>query len=510
MADKIDSNDVELRFAVEPEDGTIDANTVWHPLEPNSFGSFGPTITRVARQPITKGRRRKKGTPTGIDVVAEDLEFDLTPNSLERFLSPILFTDPDEKATTKPLYGTAITITGVTAADDTYAAASGLSVFLANDLIEAKNFSETANNGLKTVVSSNATGVVVAEALADETPSDNASLTVVGHKFGAGTVGVEAGSGYPKLIRNSGTKSFIDLGLTPGSWIYVGGDTTGSRFAVGNNNGFKRVKSVTATEIEIDKSVASMGPDDGSGKTIEIYLATEWMDKGVPSRKLTQFERQVGSDNDGVMSEYVTRALPEDFEISIPLEDKVVFTVGFIGSQYDARSGAEGLKDGERPTLNSAEETAFNTTNNVPLYSMYIIEDGNTSPTPLFGYVTEMTLTIGNNLDPNKAIGVYGAFDLTAGILEVGASITAYFTTIEAVKIMKTNPDITLHTALVADNCGYLFDLPLVGTSSDNGLDIELNRPITLALTSEAYENSAGYTMGIFKFPYLPDVAAGN
>ena len=94
---------------------------------------------------------------------AGGLKQDLTQSGLTRLLQGFMFADLREKTSTIPMNGAAIALTGVTAADDTYAAASGLGGYLAGDLVLGSGFDQAGNNGLKLVASSTAGTVVVGD-----------------------------------------------------------------------------------------------------------------------------------------------------------------------------------------------------------------------------------------------------------------------------------------------------------------------------------------------------------
>ena len=50
------SNNVSLSVAVEETLAVLPTTPVWELMEPNSIGNFGPTITKVARDPISRNR----------------------------------------------------------------------------------------------------------------------------------------------------------------------------------------------------------------------------------------------------------------------------------------------------------------------------------------------------------------------------------------------------------------------------------------------------------------------
>jgi hypothetical protein len=137
---------------------------------------------------------------------------------------------------------------------------------------------------------------------------------------------------------------------------------------------------------------------------------------------------------------------------------------------------------------------------------MSVIDPASSNPSALFGYVSEANVSINNSVTPNKAVGILGAFDTTAGNFEVAGSITAYFTTVSAVKAVRANSDISLSVIGAARNSGFVFDIPLLGLGGGR-LNVEKDAPITVPLETSGAENANGYTMLYETFAYLPNLA---
>ncbi|WNO48981.1 hypothetical protein [Achromobacter phage emuu_LB7] len=139
------------------------------------------------------------------------------------------------------------------------------------------------------------------------------------------------------------------------------------------------------------------------------------------------------------------------------------------------------------------------------------VHTGTTAPTPLFGFLLESTLNINNNLSGNKALGVVGNFDITAGTFEVSISATAYFSDVEAIRAVQENADITLDYLLMKGNTAVVFDMPMLSLG-DGRPNVELDQPITLPLTGDAASGKKlgaafDYTLGICFFTKLPALA---
>jgi hypothetical protein len=133
------------------------------------------------------------------------------------------------------------------------------------------------------------------------------------------------------------------------------------------------------------------------------------------------------------------------------------------------------------------------------------------NPTPLFAFANEMKLMVNNNVSPDKALGVLGAFDASAGTFEVGGSITAYFADIAAVQAVRNNSDITLDIHMVKANAGISIDFPLI-TLGDGRLDVVQDESIKIPLETEAatgakIDTNLNHTLMMVFFDYLPTLA---
>lgn len=509
MANKIDSNVTGLRYAEETTViGTLPGSAVWYPLEPNGYNDFGGQISTVARNPINPSRQRKKGVTTDLDA-SGGFGQDLTQNNLTRLLQGFFFADRREKPTTLPLNSSQVVISGVDGTTEDYEAAAGLDVFSAGDLVLASGFTQSGNNGLKTVSAASATALTVDQDIVTETPTASAYLQQVGFEFGSAEVDMDAsGQTFPRLVRASGTKDFTDFGLVAGEWVFIGGDGATEAFATAANNGFARVRAVDAEYIEFDKSGSTLVDETGTGLTVRIFFGHVIKNENTSNlikRRSYQIERTLGEDDDGTMSEYLVGAVPNELSLQIRQADKVTADLSFVATNNEQRDGDTGVKSGTRPSL--VEAPAFNTSSDFSRIKMHLVQtDGTTNPTALFAFLTELTLTINNNVTPNKAVAVLGAFDVTAGQFTVAGSVTAYFANIAAVQAVRNNSDVTLDFALVKDNAGMVFDVPLIALG-EGRLNVEQDQPITLPLSIDGAEGSNNHTLLFNEFPYLPDLA---
>lgn len=502
---KIDSNITGLAFAEEECLKQLQEPTTWHGLEPNSYSDFGGELSTVARSPIDPSRQNKKGAVTDLDA-SGGFNIDFTKSNLTRLLQGFFFADAREMPSTQPLNGTQVSLSSVDSAGKKYIATAGLNIFKTGQLVYATGFANSANNGLKTVVSAGATSLEVAEPLVNEVTTQNAKLEAVGMSFEAGDLNLAVVSGLPSII--SATVDFTKVpSLIAGAWVFIGGDGANSYFS--KNKGYARIKAVTQSALTFDDTTFTASDESGAGKSIQLFIGTTVRNEKLPElikRRSYNIERQLGMGANSTQAEYLEGAVANEFTLNIPQADKLNADLSFIACDNTHRSGDVGdeIKIGKR--IPAMGEDAYNTSSDIYRIKMSINSSVTSSPSDLFGYVSDGKITINNNVTPTKAIGTLGAFDTTAGNFEVGGSLTAYFTTIEAVRAVRQNADVGLSVIGASKNAGFVFDIPLLGLGGGR-LNVEKDSPITVPLEPSGAENENGYTLHHQSFSYLPNSA---
>lgn len=384
-----------------------------------------------------------------------------------------------------------------TAATATLTAGTSLT-FVPNDIVLIDGFGIAANNGIKTLSAVSGGVLTVTETCADEaSPPAAARVRTIGRRFPLADISIVMNGNLPRLTTAAG--NFTTFGFIPGEWVYIDGLTS--------NVGFARITTIAAGFIEFDKTDWAPVVEAGAGKTVTLYYGTVIRNESDPAlikRTSYQLERTLGTDETGVMSEYLIGAVANELTLNVAQADKATVDLTFVAIDNEQRNGTEGVKAGTRPTLRV--EDAFNTSSDFSRIKVASVDPLNPNPLPLFAFATDLTLTVNNSVTPNKAIGVLGGFDTSAGTFEVGGSITAYFSSIEAVKAVRNNADITIDFILVKNNAGLVFDVPLL-TLGNGRLTVEQDQAITLPLDTAAAESKFGNTLTVQVFPYLPNSA---
>lgn len=506
---KIDSNITGLAYAEELTPGVLPGSPVWNPLEPNSYSDFGAEVTTIARNPINPSRQRKKGVVTDLNA-AGGFATDLTQINMQDMLQGFFFADLRNKVE----FGGTGEVTNVDGTGEDFEAASGLDAFAVGALVFAAGFTNAVNNGLHRVTVAAAASLTVDSNLVDEAaPPAAATLVEVGAQGVAGDIDVDDTGSLPAIT--STTLDFTTLGLIPGEWIFIGGDLAAEAFATAVNNGFKRIRSIAANRVEFDKSTETMVTEASTTETIRLFFGRVLKNElGALIKKRTyQLERQLGAPDDAlpaeIQAEYLTGSVPGEATFNIPTADKMTIDLSFLAEDNETIDGPTSLKTGARPAL--VEADAFNTSSDFSLIKMAEVIAGDAAPTALFAFVTDLTISINNNVTANKAIGVLGNCGVSVGTFQVGGSLTAYFSNIDAVNAVRQNKDITLDMHIVKANAGITLDLPLIALG-DGRPSVEQDQAITLPLNMDAataakIDPTLDYTAMMIFWDYLPTAA---
>lgn len=520
----------------------------FYPVEPNSFTDFGGDLKTVSREPINATRQRVKGTVTDLDVVAGWQE-DFTQDNLARLIQGFL----QASARCKPSNLKLSSATGVpsaqvsaVAAGQNFHRAAGSFItdgFKVGHIIKSRGFGNAPNNFVWVASAVSATDITVTptdsiqlvspggvasvatSALVDEIASNNGIIEAVGFQLPSGSttlVGVNA-LNTPQLQLVSTTLDFTTFGFVPGEYIYIG-DVTGNA-AAGHNflsdgtntppvRGYARIAKITITTLYLDVTVldnfsTATGTAPLTGTLPNIYFGTVIQNEGDPTlivRRTYTLLRTLDHDiNSQPIYEYVTGAVPNQLTLNIATNNKIVSDLTFVACDTHQTSDAPvGATFGT--VLN---QPPYNTSQDVFVQLLYVNDPTQPEQVPLFGYATDQKLTIANNIKPNKAIGVVGAFEVTTGMLDVSGTTTCYFDDPGAIKAIRNNGDVGLLNIFAKKLQGFLFDVPEV-TLGGGKLKVVKDTPIMADITQTAAAGINNTTLLYNKFEYLPASAMAD
>ena len=509
------TNEVSLAYTIETALGT--PGTTWFQLEPNDISSFGATITKTARNPISTQRDRRKGVVTDLDSAVE-FETDLTAAAFQDFAEGFVFStainaDLDFTPTAAETVGDTYTVPSLSAAQ---AAKLGFTTGETATLIFARGFANAGNNGLKqldTDASSTDTSLAVAENLVAEASAPaNAKIELAGLRFLDGTTDVTITYSAPQLtITSTAALDLTTIGVTAGQVIHIGGTTdagvvqNAAQNSVANDFfGYGRVVSVTATTIVLDKL------DDALKFTTPTIPATFDILFG-------KFLRNVAVDS----SEYLERSFtveavfpdlasvgtPEyqyargnfvnTVGINLPLTDKATMTFAMIGTDTDNPTTVR--QTGADSAINPIGTAAFGTTSDVArLRIQETDEDG------LGTCFKSLTMNINNNVSPEKVIGTLGGKFINTGDFEIDVETQLIFENGDIIDAIRANDTLTMDWVVNNEDGAIAFDIPSM-TLDGGGRDFPENETVLINTTAQAFrDETLGYSLGISIIPKVP------
>jgi hypothetical protein len=524
------TNNTATAVAKEESRGVLPGSPVWKTLEPNDLTDVGAELTTTPRSPISKLRQRRKGVVTDLDSAfgyAADMTVDVMVDFLEGFLYATS-TNNDLTFRAAPATTSGYTIPAATAAQ---AAKLQFTAAGPSSLVYAVGYALTVNNGLKILTADVAgAGVLITVAgNAAETPPTNSEVSVAGIRAEAGDLALAVSAGIGTLTSGNGASvtpiDFTTLGLTVGQSIHIGGLLDANRFGAtvgaGSNDSYgrARIRTIAAGTLTLDKLdstlLASDGTDTGSaGTEVRVDLLFGRFIRNVPVdddeylEQYFQFELELPNlyetdpptpvaEPDGYI--YAIANLANELVWELPGQDKSTLTVGFIGTDTeDPVDGASRKTNADSP-ISPLFTGAFSTSTDIARLRLAETDD-----TGLSTDFREMTVTLNNNVSPEKVLGVLGARFLNNGNFEVDIDAVVLFTNPEVPAAIRNNTTVTLDWLMKNDDGAIFTDIPSLIMGSD-GYEFPVNESVRLALSCQAFVDSFfGTSMSISLFPVYP------
>lgn len=513
------TNNTSLAAAVETTLGQVPAAGTWFLLEPNDITTLGAQITTVARSPISKNRQRRHGTVTDLDSSVE-FEHDLTLSVVETFIEAFIFAEAVNADTV--FRGVAAVSGGYTIPAATAAQAAKFQFTSGGpiSLVYARGYVNAANNGLRALTSdlaSSGTTLPITGSAA-ETPPTNAVVEMAGIRATAGDLAINVtGTGAVLSSGNNSVTNDIDfttLGLTVGQIIHIGGMTNANRFFGAGpvaSYGYARVTSIAAAALGLDKLsstlVDSDGTDDGSGgNLVPVDLLFGRYIRNVAVDHADYLERsftiEAAWDNlqnpgPGAEYSYAVGNLCNEMAITLPLTDKATISFGYIGT--DTQNPTTSRATNASTPIEPRKVGAFNTSADIlRLRVTELDEDGLTTD------FKEATLTLRNNVSPEKVLGTLGARYMNTGNFEVDLEGQILFTDGDVVDAIRANTEVTMDFILKNADGAIAVDIPAM-TLGDGSAELPVNESVMLNLTGQAHQSTTfGTSIGVSLFPVVP------
>lgn len=496
---RVATNAVSLSYAKEASLGVLPGTPQWKQIEPNTINVFGSTIATVVRNPISKDRQRKKGTITDLDSAVET-PADLTMEHGLDFFSNFLFAAWTSVAVWGP-YETN-TVADVDGSAESFGVSAG-GALTAGTLVYARGFTNAANNGLHEVdAGSDATNIVVTTDLTTEaSPPAAARVEVCGVRTATGDLDVTV-SGTSVTLTTT-TLDMTTLGLTAGQVIYIGGEAAANKFVTAGNVGYLRIVSIAANSMVCDKSSGSWATEANTTQDVDIYFGRFLRNVAVDDSDFLeesfQFEatwtdlEAVGTD----AYEYAKGNYCNQLTLNLPLADKATCEFGFVGTDTEPPTTTRASQAANAITPIAVE--AFNTTADIARLRIT-----QTNETTLTTYFKSITLTINNNVTPEKVLASLGAAFMNIGNFDVNIEAQVIFTDKDIPSAIRNNTTLTMDFSLENNDGGFFFDFPSI-TIGGGDKELPENESVLINVPATAFEDTTlGYSMSISHFPFVP------
>jgi hypothetical protein len=495
------TNNLGMSVAKESAIGTLPGTPLWVALEPNSVGSYGPEITTVARNPISNTRQAQKGSVTDLDSSVE-WEGDLTKHHTGSFMEGFIFASRQNPTVLEQIqagadYQDLVAVNGTSA----FAHDAITTAIPAGTLVFTRGFGTVANNGLWEVDASSTTILtIVTAAPTSETPATTtgARLDVCGFRITDG-IWTDATNTFGSTATDLST-----LGLVAGQTIKVG-VAGGNEFTNGVVTG-RVVGAPTAGSIVLDK-VENIGTGtlDGGGDETSTavdllygaFVKNVAVDDTAFLEQSFQFEltyadlASVGTPE----YEYSVGNLCNEIVLNLQGQDKATLAFNFIGTNTDDITPTR--KGNAANTVPAIQKAAFNTAAAFARLNLWT-----TAEADLATCFKSLSLTISNEVSPEKCLGTLGASFMNTGNIAVTMEAELLFTDSALAQSIKDNATVTFDFLLNNDDGAIALDLPSL-TLGGGAKNFPVNEAIKISVTGSTFADATLNTsIGYSEFPY--------
>lgn len=500
----VKTNRISLVYGIEASLGV--AGTLWKLLEPNDVATWGADTSKVARDPISPDRQRRKGTTTDVDSTVE-FEHDLTKEVFLDFIESFSFASaryPYSGGTTRQgrvqsgaLFDDLLAVNSTSSFDHdalTTAMAVGRLVF-------TRGFTTAANNGIHEVTGVPTTiSTITTSTLVDETPGnvDNATMEIAGHR--AATADLVWTAATSTL--SSTTLDFTTLGLSPGQVVHIGGLTSTNQFSEGV--AYARIVSIAANAIIFDKVSGTLAADDpGTGETIDLLYGAFIRNVTVTDSDFLEqsYQFELTLPNLGTAAatrwQYAIGNYANQVTFNLPLADKATIEFGFVGT--DTENPVTPQKSGAPTPVEVVESVAFNTSADIA--KLRVEQTDETGLTTCFKSVS---LTLNNQVTPEKCLGSLGASELNTGTYLVDVEAQLLLTNEDVISAIRDNETVMFDFIIKNDDGAIAVDIPSM-TLGGGDLELPRNESVRINTTGEAFKDAIlDYTVGFSTIPAVP------
>jgi hypothetical protein len=389
-------------------------------------------------------------------------------------------------------------------------------------LLYARGYVTTVNNGLRALTSDLATSgtTIPVTGSTAETPPTNATVELAGIRATAGDLAITVSAGVGTLVSGqhsvtgASQMNFTTLGLTVGQRIHVGGLTSANRFFGAGpiaSYGSGRIRSIAAASLVLDKLDATLitsdGTNTGAGGTnsvVDLLFGDFIRNVAVDNAAFLTRSFTIEAAWDDLASgpadaySYSKGNMCNEMAFNLPLADKATISYGFVGTTTDNPTTSRAHANFATP-IEPIKTGAFNTSADILRLRVTQIDE-----TGLTTDFKEATLTLRNNVSPEKVLGTLGARYMNVGNFEVDLEASILFTERTVIDAIRANTEVTMDFMLKNADGAISFDLPAM-TLGDGSPELPVNESVSLNLKGQAHQSSVyGTSVGVSMFPVYP------
>lgn len=494
-----DVNTCGFMFGYEESIGVLPATSRGHILEPNEVPKWGPEVSSVRRQPISKDRMPRASTVVRLNSGVE-MGMDCTGEHLRIFLESVMFAVPLGRIH-DVFYPTAVNADEYVVADDNVTVPD-------NTLIWAAGFAMTANNGLKLVAGVQSDTQIPADSIVVEAVSDdqNATVEICGFQGAAGDITLDVDGNLLSTVEDFTIKGWVvgqilHLGDPVGGAAYRFASITDDMYAEGH--GFVRIRGIAAHKVILDKNeqLNINGVDAGAAKTIRVLTGAffrEWPDDHANHvKKYATLEGFFPELDGGVDNfSYARGNLPDSMTWQFPLGDIVKISMKWVGTDTPVPTA---LREDWEHLLEPRITEPFNTTTSYRRKRLCQLNG-----TAVINELKDLSITIMNNITPEEVQGRLGAFKMNVGDRSAEGDSTWLFDNPDAWSAVRNHTKHAMDIAMGGDDGGFYIDFPSCRVS-DGSPGLARNTSMTTKLKIMPEKDvELGFMTGVTRFPYLP------
>lgn len=489
---RVITNATTLQIAAESSLGTK-PTTGWKVIEPNSIGKFGPSLKKIAREPISKNRQMRKGALVDLDSSVE-FECDITYDHVKMFAEGLFFAA--QQGVIASFAPTAVTATGFTVA-------SGGAI-PDGTLFRVLGSKFANNNGLHVAAGTSTGTEIKCTGLTAEASPGPLLLEICGIQGTAGDLDVNASGNITSTTINWTTGYPGDLEV--GQFIWIGGDadTVALNFTDPANRGLARIVSKAAGVLTVDCKSSTFVAEANTTSTVQIFFGAFYRNVAVDVADYLErtFHLELGYENlqvpgPGDEYEYAKGNFVNEIAFDLPLTTKGTMKVSFIGLDCDPPTVTRAT-GANAPTLPIATSPVNTSSDFIRIRATEYDETGITTD------FKSLSLMIRNNVSPEKVLGTLGGKYMNAGLFAVEATADVLFTDSSILEAMRANRTLSMQVGWRNEDHAVVMDIPSM-TIEGGDKSFPVNQTVSINMKSMAFQDARfGTSASMSTFPYLP------